>query len=138
MPSKESREPDLASIKAAAGPYPLEALRFVQTGFGHTAKSSPPDSSTLVGDDQHLSGQQLCMGLADFAIDQYGMMAPVVLNRWNVQRTDDFGRIVFALIELGFFRKSPNDSIEDFRSVYDFAEVFSQDRMRKHIIGTNS
>lgn len=63
------------------------------------------------------------------------MMAPLVLQRWNVQRTDDFGRIVFTLIELGFFRKSPNDSIDDFRSVYDFAEVFSQDRLRKHIMG---
>lgn len=126
---------DLATIRAAAGPYPVQALHFVQTGFGHTAKAALSDPSQLSPDDRHLSGQQLCMGLLEFAIEQYGMMAPVVLQRWNVQRTDDFGRIVFTLIDLGIFRKSPNDSIEDFRSVYDFAEVFAQDRLRKHIMG---
>ncbi len=135
MPSKEKPELDLATIRAAAGPYPVQALHFVETGFGHAAKSALSDPSQLSTDDRHLSGQQLCMGLLEFAIEQYGMMAPVVLQRWNVQRTDDFGRIVFTLIDLGIFRKSPNDSIEDFRSVYDFAEVFAQDRLRKHIMG---
>ena len=138
MPSKEKRDQLLAHHKLAKGPYPYEALTFVHAGFGHASKSALSAGGQLATDDRHLSGQQLCLGLMEFAIDQYGMMAPVVIKRWNVQRTDDFGQIVFALIELGALSKSPNDSIEDFRSVFDFAEVFSQDRLRKHILGSRN
>ncbi len=142
MPSKDPVDADLAKLKASAGPYPLEALHFVQTGFSHASKTllkkhqqvNQEGTSQLSQDDRHLSGQQLCFGLLDFAIDQYGMLAPVVLRHWNVQRTDDFGRIVFALIDLGVFRKSPTDSIEDFRSVYDFGEVFSTDVLRRKLL----
>ena len=133
---------DLATLRARAGPYPLEALQFVRTGFSHASKSllkkrahgAREGENHLSQDDRHLSGQQLCFGLLDFAIDQYGMLAPVVLRHWNVQRTDDFGRIVFVLIDLGRFRKSPTDSLEDFRSVYDFGEVFAPDVLRRKLL----
>ncbi|MSR68867.1 MAG: hypothetical protein EXS17_00750 [Phycisphaerales bacterium] len=142
MPFKEPVDTDLAKLRASAGPYPLEALYFVQTGFSHASKSllkkhnhgHQDGTNQLSQDDRHLSGQQLCFGLLEFAIDQYGMLAPVVLRHWNVQRTDDFGRIVFALIDIGVFRKSPSDSIDDFRSVYDFGEVFSRDVLRRKIL----
>ncbi len=137
MPTKVGMQQNRDQTNRPPCPYPVAALNFVQAGFGHASKSALPDSSSqLSTDDRHLSGQQLCLGLLEFAIEQYGMMAPVVLQRWNVQRTDDFGRIVFTLIDLGVFRKSPNDSIDDFRSVYDFAEVFAQDRLRKQISAT--
>ncbi len=137
MPRKEKQQQKLVEAALAVGPYPFEALNFVHAGFGHAAKSARTDTSQLASDEKHITGQQLCLGLMEYAIEQYGMMAPVVLKSWNVQRTDDFGKIVFALIELGALRKSPNDSIEDFRSVYDFAEVFSVDRMRKQLMGNN-
>jgi uncharacterized repeat protein (TIGR04138 family) len=52
-----------------------------------------------------------------------------VLAGWNVRRTDDFGRIVFAMIDAGLFSKSSRDSIDDFRGVFDFQEAFSRDRL---------
>ncbi len=142
MPSQEPLDADLAKLKASAGAYPIEALHFVQSGFSHAAKSvqkrhqqlAQEGVGQLAQDDRHLSGQQLCFGLLDYAIDQYGMLAPVVLRRWNVQRTDDFGRIVFGLIELGVLRKSPTDSIDDFRSVYEFDEVFATDVLRRKLL----
>lgn len=144
MASSPSLEPDAAAIKAAAGPYPIDALRFVQAGFGHAAKSDAElkgraESGLLTELDRperHMSGQHLCFRLAEFAIEQYGLMAPLVLRRWNIERTDDFGRIVYALIDLGYLRKSPDDSIDDFRAVYDFAEVFGDDRLRQFVGGT--
>ena len=74
--------------------------------------------------DRHISGQQLCLGLRDHAIERYGLMAPVVLEHWNVRRTEDFGRIVFAMIEGGLMSRTDEDTMEDFRSVFHFDEAF--------------
>ena len=53
------------------------------------------------------------------------MMASTVLESWNIHRTDDFGRIVFAMIEHGVMSKTPQDSPADFRGVFDFDEAFA-------------
>jgi uncharacterized repeat protein (TIGR04138 family) len=47
-----------------------------------------------------------------------------VLKRWNLKRTADFGRIVFALVDGGLMQKTDDDSIEDFRDVFDFKSAF--------------
>ncbi len=57
------------------------------------------------------------------------MLAPTVLATWNIRRTDDFGRIVFAMIEHGMMSKTPQDTIDDFRGVYEFDEAFHPEQM---------
>ena len=46
------------------------------------------------------------------------------MRRWNVVRTDDFGRIVFTLVDNGFMSKTDDDSQLDFTNVFDFATAF--------------
>ena len=122
-----STDADLKQLAAKVGPYPLTAYRFVREGLSRTVEMSQGlDSSEA---DRHVSGQQLCMGLREFAIERYGLLAPVVLRSWNVQRTDDFGRIVFAMIDAGLLSKTPQDSFEDFRGVFEFDEAFGRDRL---------
>ena len=75
-------------------------------------------------DSRHITGQQLCIGLREYAIQRYGMLAPVVLRHWNVLRTEDFGRIVYRLIDVGLMSRTPDDSLSDFIGVYEFDEVF--------------
>ena len=48
-----------------------------------------------------------------------------MLGHWGIQRTDDFGRMVFTMIEAGAMSKTQQDTPEDFRAVYDFAEAFA-------------
>jgi len=107
-----------------AGPYPLEAFHFVREGLSYTAQRVHQDFDQLDENDRHISPQQLCLGLREFAIEKYGLLAAAVLENWNVRRTDDFGRIVFAMVESGLMSKTPEDTMEDFRGVYDFAEAF--------------
>ncbi len=117
----------------AVGPYPIEAFAFVREGFDyavervHCQEESPPP------DERHITGQQLCLGLRESAIEKYGLLAPAVLEHWNIRRTYDFGRIVFALIEEGLMTKTPSDSIEDFQAVYDFDEAFSDEALLAHL-----
>lgn len=118
---------DWKQIMEKAGPFPPEAFQFVREGLAHTVRAIHGGAG-LVGDvedeSRHVSGQQLCLGLRDFAIVQFGSLARTVLERWGIRSTDDFGRIVFAMIDAGFMRKTDEDSMEDFRAVYEFDEAF--------------
>ena len=131
-------EIDWAAMLEYAGPYPLEAFEFVREGLNYTVDHvhAEVDPEALDEIDRHINGSQLCVGLRDYAIERFGLMAPAVLSHWHVRRTEDFGRIVFAMIEYGLMSKTDEDTLEDFRSVYDFAEAFSEDQLL-HFISSN-
>lgn len=116
------------SIRQHAGPYPPEAFMFMQEGLRHTVEqvAEQRGSPFSIEDERHISGQQLCMGLRDYAIQEFGLLARTVLAHWHIHRTEDFGRIVFALVDAGLMRKTEQDCIEDFSSVFDFEEVFGR------------
>jgi len=117
-------------IRAKAGPYPPAAYRFVQQGLAHTVEMIH-GAEALRGpsedESRHVSGQQLCLGLRDYAVERYGRMARLVLGRWGIRRTEDFGRIVFAMVEAGLMRTTDDDTLEDFRGVFEFDEAFLED-----------
>lgn len=127
--SEQSTIPDVAKALKAAGPYPLEAYQFVQEGLRVTVERVHDQVDAAGTSSRHVSGQQLCMGLRDCAIDQFGLLAPVVLAAWRIHRTEDFGRMVFALIEVGAMSKTPHDTLDDFRGVYDFTEAFGPESL---------
>ena len=101
--------------------------------LGFSAKAVKGPYEALPEEDRHITGQQLCLGLRELAIEKYGLLAPVVLEHWRVRRTFDFGRIVFAMIEAGLMTKTHRDSLEDFQGVYDFDEAFSREALVAHI-----
>lgn len=120
--AQDQQQKDILEV-VQAGPYPLAAYEFVRRGLAHTVTlvhGEPREDQ-----NQHVSGQQLCLGLRDYALRQYGLLARTVLGRWGIHRTDDFGVMVFALIDAGLLRKTDEDSPEDFRGVYDFDEAFA-------------
>lgn len=76
--------------------------------------------------ERHLTGQQLCEAIRQYALEQYGYMSKVVLNSWGIHNTGDFGEIVYNLIRIGMMKKSESDRREDFDDCYDFDEAFQQ------------
>ena len=115
---------DWQTIQEAAGSYPLQAIAFAQEGLRYTVEQLREHEPDIPEHGRHVSGQELCLGLRDFAIKQYGMMALIVLQSWKINRTDDFGRIIFALVEAGLMRTTENDSMDDFCNVYEFEDAF--------------
>ncbi len=99
--------------------YPREAYEFISEALAYTARHYKRDG--------HVSGQELCHGCRLLAVDRFGYMARVVLESWNIRRTDDFGRLVYAMIEAGLLRKTEQDSLQDFGGVFDFDEAFDKD-----------
>lgn len=134
QPPREEKEVDWKRLAEAAGPYPVEAFHFVRDGLSYAAhRVHDEEMERLPEQDRHISGQQLCMGLRDFAIERYGMLAPAVLGHWHIRRTEDFGRIVFAMVDHGLLSKTSDDSLDDFRSVYDFREAFEANEVAQRI-----
>lgn len=102
--------------------YDREAYLFLRDALEFTVKLSRKPREH--GSDPHVSGQQLLEGIRQYALKQYGPMVVTVFNYWRVRKCEDFGEMVYALIEMGIFGKRDTDSIEDFRSIYTFKEAF--------------
>lgn len=122
----------LNQIADSAG-YAVDAFLFVQRGLEFTVRrihGEEPARAVFEDDpdtphNRHISGQELCLGLCDFAKREYGLMARSVLARWRVHRSEDFGRIVFAMVDGGLMHKTHEDTIADFIDVFSFDEAFS-------------
>ena len=113
----------LERVAEDLGVYPTQAYRFVQEGLAYTV-SRVYGEAAKPGASRHVTGQQLCHGLRELAEKQWGFLARTVLHRWNITATIDFGRIVFSLARYKAMATTPDDSIEDFRNVYDFTKAF--------------
>ena len=112
-------------LKDRSGRFPPEAFCFVQEGLRFTVERLHGEKDPTVEGGRHVSGQELCLGLRDYALDQFGFLARTVLASWGVRRTEDFGHIVFAMVSADLMRKTDEDSLDDFQGVYDFDEAFA-------------
>lgn len=110
--------------------YPLDAFLFLQNGLDRTVHhihgdDDPDQDETAPPKKRHISGEELCCGLRDYAIEQYGLMARTVLQRWGIHSCEDFGRIVFALVDAELMLKTDEDTIDNFIDVYNFTDAFA-------------
>jgi uncharacterized repeat protein (TIGR04138 family) len=96
--------------------YKPDAYEFLLQGLGFTQNKLKRKT--------HVTGVELSYGLRDFAINQYGALACRVLAHWGINQTQDFGNIVFNMIEKKLFSKTDEDCLADFNAVYDFKAVF--------------
>ena len=142
----------LEEIVDVVGLYPIDAYAFVKQGLNRTVRHvhGPDAADDELADDappppprgrrkppakadaeppvsRHISGRDLCHGLRAEAWDRWGLLARTVLGRWNVTSTLDFGRIVFALVEHQHLQKTDEDTLDDFRGVYDFRTSLEAD-----------
>jgi len=75
---------------------------------------------------RHVTAAELAWASRDFALQQYGLLAPVVLAHWGITRTEDLGRIVYTLVEVGLLVTQPGDHESDFDAVYQFTDAFGE------------
>ena len=111
-----------------------EALKFAQKELkmgkenpSEPLADPPEEKPEPEGPQRHVSGQELCEAIRQYALRQYGYMAKTVLNSWGLYSTGDFGEIVYNLIRIGQMRKTKDDRREDFDNQYDFQTAFQED-----------
>ena len=115
--------------------YAYEAYEFVFAALAHTQQllgrsaqqpsEEPPEEEEVV--EHHVSGPELLDGIRDLALREFGLMARTVFRMWGINRTGDFGEIVFNLIEANLMSKTDEDCRADFVGVYDLDQALVRD-----------
>jgi uncharacterized repeat protein (TIGR04138 family) len=98
--------------------YNPEAYTFVMNALSYTIKKLKRKG--------HISGEELLNGIREYALREFGPMARTVLEHWGISKTDDFGEIVFNMIDAGILGKTEKDSKKDFANRFDFKEAFDK------------
>lgn len=141
-----TKAPDWEAIRARAAEFPESAYQFIRDGLSYTVarvhgaeavhEPTPgedvPQGEGVNGEDgqrrvqatRHVTGRDLSLGLRDYALERYGSLAGAVMRRWGIRGTEDWGILVYAMIDRGEMRASERDSLDDFRGVFDFDEAF--------------
>ncbi len=102
--------------------FVAEALRYGQDVLGMRRIS--PQATPFDRPERHVTGQELCEAVRLYALEQFGLLARLVLASWGIRSTSDIGDVVYDLIAIGEMKKSETDRREDFNDVYDFHEAF--------------
>jgi len=106
-----------------------DAYHFVFDALQYTQQqlNRPRDTGAEEEAEAHITGQELLGGIRELALKQFGLMSRTVFQNWGVRRTDDFGTIVFELVDRKKMRKTDQDSHSDFVDVYDFEDALDRD-----------
>lgn len=114
-----------SNVLSTSKRYHRNAYEFVFDALRYTQETL--DRGTIVEEEAaHISGQELLQGIRMLGQEKYGLLAQIVFRHWGVTSTEDFGRIVFELIERGEMRKTERDQLADFVHVYEFHEAFDE------------
>lgn len=120
-------EPDfreaVRGIYARDSRYPVEAYTFVREALDFTTKTL---NKPVENQKKHVTGNELLDGIREYAIREFGPMAATVFKTWGISKTEDFGEIVFNLVESGVLGKTDADRKEDFNNGYDFFNTFNK------------
>ncbi len=103
--------------------YKPEAYEFVMEALNYTQK--------IFKKLKHVSGKELLKGIRDYGLEKFGYMTKMVFNDWGVKRTEDFGNIVFNMVNTDLLSKTDKDQLEDFKNVYNFNEAFDYSKIKK-------
>jgi uncharacterized repeat protein (TIGR04138 family) len=113
-------EDDIKKIVAADPRYPYDAYVFVQEALKHTQHALGRNKT----DQKHVGGKELLEGIRLYALKNFGPMVPTMLEEWGIHSCEDFGVIVFNMIEHKVASKTESDSVNDFKGGYDFHDAF--------------
>ena len=111
----------LESVMANDPRYQRDGYIFLHDALDFTTKQQKKVKGVSV---RHVTGPELLGGVRQYALEEFGPMVMTVFESWGIHSCEDIGHMVFNLIGAGVFGKTEEDSIEDFKNVYDFEEAF--------------
>ncbi len=111
----------LDSIVASDARYQRDAYVFLRDALDFTTKQQKKIKGAAL---RHVAGPELLEGVRQYALKEFGPMALSVFSCWGIHCCEDIGQMVFNLIAAGIFGKTDEDSMDDFKAVYDFEDAF--------------
>lgn len=119
MPELAFRDGVMDRIRMRESRYDEQAYLFVLSALEY--------SQSKLDARRHINASELAAACRELALERFGVMSRIVLERWGIQGTSDLGEIVFTLVDLGFLVKQPNDTREEFAGLFRFEEAFERD-----------
>jgi len=113
----------LSTILESDTRYHRDAYSFLKEALDAAQKAISKANKGQVG---HITAQQLLEGIRQYGLGQFGPMTRTVFNEWGIFSCEDFGEMVFLLVEHGLLRKKESDKKDDFKGGYDFADAFER------------
>ena len=112
----------LENILVKDSRYHRDAFVFMREALEHTqhAVAGKHKQENV----RHVSGTELLEGIRSHALNQFGPMVMTVLGEWGIQSCQDFGEIVFLMVEYNLLAKTDKDTREDFKAGYNFSDAF--------------
>ena len=122
------RHPDIAEIVRRDRRYAYEAYEFIFDALAHTQKRAGrlPQEGQKLGEEHHVTGQEIVNGAIDLARREFGLLARTVFRQWGITRSDDLGEIVFNLIEANLLSKTERDRRSDFEGICDLEQALTE------------
>lgn len=107
---------ELTSLIERDKRYKIETYLFVLEALNYTIKR--------IGVKRHVTGRELSEGIRDLGKEKFGLMVKEVFGHWGVRETLDFGHVVFNLVAIKLLGKTEEDSLDDFKDIFNFDDVF--------------
>jgi uncharacterized repeat protein (TIGR04138 family) len=132
LPAPESYYREMLTAALGYNPrYAIEAYELVceamdNLQLAYAKGVSTPLAATENQTVHHVSGKELLEVIRQLILAKLGKQAKAVLQTWGVIRTEDFGEIVFEMIEADLLIKRTEDSKDDFRNDFAFEEAFPE------------
>ncbi|MBI3862965.1 MAG: hypothetical protein HY290_13825 [Planctomycetia bacterium] len=113
----QATTPTRVKYHRSVEPFLFESLHRAQIRLGRARSDDGSDAHA------HITGPELLESLREYALERFGLMARTVFHCWSIHSTEDFGRVVFDLIDRGLMSKTDGDQLADFCDVFDFEEA---------------
>ena len=105
----------------------VDAISFVLTAFAFRTEGRRGALGRSV-QPPGIDASRLCRSIRDYALFRYGGREDAIetLRFWRIERSEDVGEIVVALVEGGLLTPSQSDSPGDFAGLFTLDQLFAE------------
>jgi uncharacterized repeat protein (TIGR04138 family) len=93
--------------------FPPEAYEFIFSALAYAQELAGRRSTHEPEDD--LDARQFLLGVREYALREFGMLAGTVFRRWGLQQTEDFVDLIENLVRVGLMVESKPLNRAEFR-----------------------
>ncbi|MBR4673243.1 MAG: hypothetical protein IKP00_02160 [Victivallales bacterium] len=118
-PDKEIKQ-RIEQLASTTGSFPVAAYLLV---FDALNKCLLAHKKTRL---EPIGALELSQTMAEIVRDGFGPFASHLLLKWDIHSTDDFGKIVYELVDANLLALNEGDTIEDFNNLFPLHDFLNK------------
>ena len=118
-PDKEIQQ-RIDELASTTGSFPVSAYYLV---FDALNKCLLEHKKTRL---EPIGARELSQAMADILREGFGPFAAHLLQKWGIHSTNDFGRLVYELVDAHLLALNEGDAIEDFNALFPLMDFLNE------------